>query len=146
VNRTLETGIRVVLGGLLVAAVVGAALFVVLPINTREPYTAFYVVNEQGRPTGYLANASVGHPATVVVGVENHEHGRSAYTMVVSDANGTITTSTFTVASGATHRANVTLSFDSPGRKRIAFALYRGRKASGGKPYRSLRVVGNVTT
>lgn len=122
----------------LAVAVVGLAL---TDPDATEPYTEFYVLGEDGKAANYPKNLSVGETGTVVVGIENHEHRRMTYTMVVSFGHDTVATRTLEIAAERGWTDNVTFTASTPGTHKLSFNLYEGGEPGGSEnPYRSLRL------
>ncbi|MFC7081424.1 DUF1616 domain-containing protein [Halorussus caseinilyticus] len=128
----------------LVASVLGAMAVAVSPPTPTEPYTEFYVLDDDGDAEGYPTNLTVGQSGTVIVGISNHEHRDRTYTVALALENRTLTSRTVPVESERTKELSVSFSPTDPGRKTLYFRLYRGDNASG-PPYRRLRLLLNVT-
>lgn len=133
-HRTLTWGLAVVL----VVAVAGTIYLAVNPPETTDPYTEFYILGPGGNASGYPTNLSVGETGMVIVGITNHEHVQTTYTLVLELDNATIDRRNATIADEATWEERVRFSVQEPGRQRLRFLLYKG--ANEGEPYRHLRL------
>ena len=131
------------LGIALVLSLLAVVALGVNPPATTEPYTEFYVLGPGGNASGYPTALAPGESGDVIVGVSNHEHGRTTYQVVVT-WNGTETTRrTVTVPAGRTERVNLPLTAPrDPGRYAVRFLLYRG---DADRPYRRLRLFVRVS-
>lgn len=128
----------------LLASVLGAMAVAVSSPDPSQPYTEFYVLDDDGDAEGYPTNLTVGQTGRVIVGISNHEDGDETYTVAVVLADRTVTTRTVPVAAERTRELSVSFAATDPGRKRLRFYLYRGSDRSG-TPYRRLRLLVNVT-
>lgn len=136
-----------------------AAYAAVTP-QTGESYTSFYVLsqNQDGDfvAADYPTNLSSGQSATFRVGVANHRHEETRYTLVVerqqmrrSDGDyavvqsAEVTRRQFTLASNQTWTDEVTVQPGTPsGDVRVRYYLYRGdapNDPSAAGAYRTLR-------
>lgn len=138
-NETVRRALTWVLALALLASVAGVIYLAVTPQETTEPYTEFYILGPGGNASGYPTNLTVGETGTVIVGITNHEHDRTSYTLVLELANETIDRRTVTVSDEATWEQRISFAPTEPGRQRLRFLLYRG-SAPGGEPYRHLRL------
>lgn len=85
-----ETGLDAVLNVILVVSLilaVGSVAYAIGMPHQQESFTQFYVLghDESGNPAteGYPQNLTVGESESLYVGIENHEHRRVNYTVVV---------------------------------------------------------------
>lgn len=131
-SRILSVGFGIVL----LLGIVGLVVFVVAPIPATTGLTEFYVLGSDGQAGNY-SNATVGEPKRLTVGVENQEHERVTYRFV-AERNGTeIASERFALGDGETWTKELSLTFDSAGRKQVDLLLYRGDDR---EPYRELFV------
>lgn len=130
----------------LAASVVGVAYIVVTPQEPAAPYTEFYVLNSHGNASNYPTNLSINETGMFVVGVTNHEHRDTTYTVVISLENRTVTSRTATVDEGDTWEDTFSFAPTSTGHKRLWIRLYKGSSAElPNETYRDLRVWINVS-
>jgi uncharacterized membrane protein len=127
------------LGAVLVFGVLGLAGFAVAPVPATSGDTAFYVVNESGSAAGYPTQPTVGESVSVVVGIENDEHRRMSYELVVRTVPREFETRTMTVDDGDRWERSISLSFERAGEKRVRLYLYRDGETDG-PPYRELHL------
>jgi uncharacterized membrane protein len=140
VNRVtaLTAALAIVLG----LAILGTILIVVFP-HPGEPFTELYLLGPEGKASNYPTNLTVGQTANVTVGVVNHENTNADYTLVVTLANKTINTTSFSLANGETWQNAI--SFTPTGRgmgQKMEFDLY---KAGDPNVYRSVYLYLTVT-
>ncbi|WP_254546104.1 DUF1616 domain-containing protein [Halomarina pelagica] len=134
--------LNVVLVVSVLVAMSGVTYAFVTP-NDSEQFSEFYLLTEtrDGKLVAddYATNLTRGERGTVVVGLENHEHERTTYTVVVKlqrlEGGGNDTTVVgerridrfeVTLEHNGTARRNVTYAPREPGRYRAVFLLYRG--------------------
>ena len=138
-----ETVLTNVLGVTLVVALLVVIVFAIAPIGTGDTYTEFYVLGPNGTASDYPENVTVGETATVRVGIGNSESRRQTYTLVIRTNETTFLTREITLDREEQWEEPVSVSFDSPGRKRLRLELYLG-ETTDGDPYRNLRLVVEV--
>lgn len=125
----------------LLAAIAGTVYLAVTPQETTDPYTEFYILGPGGNASGYPTNLTVGETGTVIVGITNHEHEVTTYTLVLALANETVERRTVEVADEATWEERVSFVPTEPGRQRLRFLLYKGTDPDlVDEPYRHLRL------
>lgn len=140
-RATLRRSLQVIFAALLVLAISGLIAVAVFPVPLTTAHTEFYILGANGTATGYPSNLSVGETGTVVVGIENNEHERVTYQIVVASNKMTFVTRTVTLDRREQWRDEVSISFEEPGLKTVNLLLYKG----GGEPYRELHITVNVT-
>lgn len=137
----LSRALSMVFGVALIAGISGLIVFVIAPIPATTGLTEFYVLGPNGQAGNY-SNATVGEPKRLIVGVENNEHEQVTYRFVAEQNGSKIVADEFTLADGERWREEITVTFESSGRKQLDFVLYRD---GGSEPYRELYVQLNVT-
>lgn len=143
---TVRDAVTVVVAVALLVGLTGLVYVAVTPQQSVDPYTEFYVLNSEDRAADYPTNLTVGERATVVVGVVNHEEQRMTYTLLVRADGRTLVTRRVDVDRDQRWEDSVSYSFDSPGRVRVRFLLYRGTDPEvDTDPYRTLRLWTNVS-
>lgn len=136
-----ERALTWVLAATLVASLVGVVYVATTPQQTSDPYTEFYILGPEGNATGYPTNLTVGETGTLIVGITNHEHRETQYTVALANNSSLITTRTVTVQDEATWEDRVTFTPTEPGRLRLRILLYRGDTADlAEEPYQRLRL------
>ena len=131
----------------LVASVIGVIYVAVTPQETTEPYTEFYILGTEGNASDFPTNLSVGETGRLIVGITNHEHERTTYTVVSTLKNRTVDKRTVTVADERTWEKEFSFTPESPGEKRLQILLYKGENVnSGEEAYRRLRLFVNVSS
>ncbi|MDD1726022.1 MAG: DUF1616 domain-containing protein [Euryarchaeota archaeon] len=132
-NRT--TALTAVLATLLALAVLGTVLIVVYP-NPGEPFTELYLLGSEGKASNYPTNLTIGQTSNVTVGVVNQENAKADYTLVVTLANKTINTTSFSLANNQTWQNSVSFTPTQRGMgQKMEFDLY---KAGTPNVYRSV--------
>lgn len=132
-NRT--TALTAVLAILLGLAILGTILIVVFP-HPGEPFTELYLLGPEGKASNYPTNLTVGQTGNVTVGVVNQENANADYTLVVTLANKTINTTSFSLANNQTWQNSISFTPTQQGMgQRMAFNLY---KAGTPNVYRSV--------
>lgn len=144
VERDSRRLLSIVFGVLLVAAVFGLVGLAVSPVETRAPYTEFYVLGPEGKATNYPSNLSVGETGTVIVGIENHEHREVTYVFVAETDHATFRSDSVTLQRGEMWRDELSFTFESSGMRTVSLKLYRS-SVTGDDPYRRLQLSVNVT-
>ena len=138
VNRKLLTW---VLAAVLILAVCGTILIIVLP-QPSEPFTELYLLGASGKASDYPTNLTVGQTANVTVGVVNHENTNAAYTLVVTLANKTVNTTSFSLANSQAWQNPISFTPTQRGLgQKIEFDLY---KVGTPNVYRSVYLYLNV--
>jgi uncharacterized membrane protein len=133
VNRT--TTLTAVLSILLGLAILGTILIVVFP-HPGEPFTELYLLGPEGKASNYPTNLTVGQTGNVTVGVVNQENTNADYTLVVTLANKTINTTSFSLANNQTWQNSVLFTPTQRGMgQKMEFDLY---KAGTPNVYRSV--------
>jgi uncharacterized membrane protein len=138
VNRKLLTW---VLAAVLVLAVCGTILIIVLP-QPSEPFTELYLLGASGKASDYPTNLTVGQTANVTVGIVNHENTNAAYTLVVTLANKTVNTTSFSLANSQAWQNQISFTPTQRGLgQKVEFDLY---KVGAPNVYRSVYLYLNV--
>lgn len=132
-NRTKV--LTFILAAALILAVGGTILIVVLP-QPSEPFTELYLLGPGGKASGYPTNLTVGQTGNVTVGVVNQENANADYTLVVTLANKTINTTSFSLANNQRWQNSISFTPTQRGMgQRMEFNLY---KAGTPNVYRSV--------
>ena len=69
---------------------VALVLYVVVTPVRRGTFTEFYILGPEGMADSYPTDLGVGENGTVIVGVVNHEYGRTDYTLMTQRNNVTL--------------------------------------------------------
>lgn len=115
---------------ILVAVIIGltaAIIYLSVVPNAGDRFTEFYMLNSEGKASGYPREIVAGQPATVTLGVINREGNATAYKIQVT-TNGAIITSieTGTVPNGQKWERKVDFTLDSAGdNQTVKFYLYK---------------------
>jgi len=127
---------------MLLLAVCATVLIIVLPQPT-EPFTELYLLGPGGKASGYPTNLTVNQTANVTVGVVNNENAGTNYKLVVTLANNTITTKTFSLANKERWQDSISFAATARGSgQKLTFDLYKEGAAD---VYRSVYLIVNVT-
>ncbi len=113
---------------ILAAAIVictGAIIWLSVLSNTADRFTEFYILNSQGKASGYPTDVKTGELVTVILGVVNHEGRTAEYSIRVISDNKTIQTVELAAADGATWENTFTFTLGQAGQnQRVEFYLY----------------------
>jgi uncharacterized membrane protein len=140
VNRT--TALTAVLTILLALAILGTVVIIVFP-HPGEPFTELYLLGPGGKASDYPTNLTVNQTGNVTVGVVNHENANADYTLIVTLANETINTTSFSLANNQTWQNSISFTPTQPGMgQKLEFDLY---KAGDLNVYRSVYLYITVT-
>jgi uncharacterized membrane protein len=140
-NEDTERKLTLALVLVLVVSVAGVVYVSMTAGEEAEPFTEFYVVGAEGNASEYPTQLTVGETRSVVVGISNHEHSDTEYTVVLVLGNRTVTTRSATVANGRTWESEFSVTPRSVGRTDLRILLYRGEAADRSEDaYRRLRL------
>jgi uncharacterized membrane protein len=129
---------RIAAAGLaiLLLIAIAATVYLILVPAEAEPFTEFYLLNEDGVAAAYPTRMTVGVQELVFVGVTNHEGGNTRYTVEVFLLNQTgnaligktvpVDSFTITVPDGETLEQPVRITPKDPSRNRFEFLLFKG--------------------
>ena len=118
----------------LVLVIIGLTAAIVYLSVTPPPgdkFTEFYLLNRDGKASGYPKEITAGQPAGVTAGIINHEGTPAAYTIQIK-ANGAIIDSieTGTVVNGQKWERRVDFSINNAGdNQAVEFYLYMNNDA-----------------
>jgi uncharacterized membrane protein len=133
VNRT--TALTAVLAILLALAILGTVLIVIFP-HPGAPFTELYLLGPNGKASNYPTNLTIGQTSNVTVVVVNHENANADYTLVVTLANKTINTTSFSLANNQTWQNSIAFTPTQRGMgQKMEFDLH---KAGTADVYRSV--------
>ena len=131
-----------ILAALLILAVCGTVFIILFP-QPGEPFTELYLLGPSGKASGYPTNLTVGETANVTVGVVNHENANVNYSLVVTLANNTIKTDSFSLANNQTWQEPIAFTAGTRGTgQKLTFDL---RKGDNENAYRSVYLLITVT-
>jgi uncharacterized membrane protein len=126
---------------MLVLAVCATVLIIVLPQPT-EPFTELYLLGPGGKASGYPTDLSINQTANVTVGVVNHENADTNYKLIVTLANKTVTTKSFSLANNQRWQDSISFTATARGSgQKLTFDLYKEDAAG---VYRSVYLIINV--
>jgi uncharacterized membrane protein len=120
---------------ILVAVIIGltaAIIYLSVTPNAGDKFTEFYMLNSEGKASGYPREVIAGQPASVTLGIINREGSPAAYKIQVT-SNGAIINSieTGTVLSGQKWERKVDFSLDSAGdNQTVMFYLYKNNETT----------------
>lgn len=127
-------------------SLIGVGYLALTPQATTDPYTEFYILGPSGNASGYPTNLSVGETGSLIIGVVNHEHRQTTYTIALSIEDRELTSRTVTVANGEEWEGRFSVTPDTAGRQRLWVRLYRGSSVgTPSDPYRELWLWINVS-
>lgn len=130
-----------ILAAMLVIAVCATVLIIVLPQPT-EPFTELYLLGPGGKASGYPTDLRINQTANVTVGVVNHENADTNYKLIVTLANKTVTTKSFSLANNQRWQDSISFTATARGSgQKLTFDLYKEDAAG---VYRSVYLIINV--
>lgn len=149
-NR-LDKALTIILIITIIIALI-ALIYVIVTPKTGEQFTEFYLLGPTGKADDYPRNLTQGTPATIIIGVANHEYHPMNYTIETWLINQTTTTNQTTNHTNVTYhhmwfldkmqttlnhtpvdiehqwtpqwRRNYTFTINHTGRFKLAFLLY----------------------
>jgi uncharacterized membrane protein len=122
----------------LLAVAVTAVLYSMVYVkgmDKGEPLTEFYVLSADKKAEDYPLNLSAGEIGRVIVGIVNHEFKDVEYLLVVS-YEGEVRKKTIVLRDSEKWEEGFDFAFNSTGRHKVEFRLYRGEE----EPYRRLHL------
>jgi uncharacterized membrane protein len=114
----------VVLIILLVLSIVTTVYLIANP-NPGESFTEFYILGPQGKAADYPTNITAGKNQSVIIGLVNHEHKTTDYTMVVQSNGINMTTQNITLQANQKLEMPYTFKLQKTGKKEVEFLLYK---------------------
>lgn len=141
-RKQLKRATTIALFAVLLISMAGVIAVAMDPPSATESYTEFYILGPGGNATDYPRNLSVDESGTVIAGVSNHEHRRTAYRLELRLLNQTAAERELSLDDGETWEEDITFTAREPGRQRLDLLLFREGSA---KPYRTTRLWLNVT-
>ena len=124
----------------LIASIIVAAGIIMYAKFTfpKERFTSFYILGEGGKAENYTTTLYLGHPASVTVGIENHELEKVNYTLITKLGGSVVDTREITLEEGAKWLNTISFVVNRVGpRMKLEFLLY---KEDSNEPYRSLHL------
>jgi len=110
-----------------IAAALGCLGYVVATPKQGEKFTEFYILNIEGKAEDYPKQVILGNPVNIIVGIVNHEHEPTSYSVYVrteSDVNAQIDVNT--LAHGEKWQEVVSFTPQHTGEmQNVQFWLYR---------------------
>jgi uncharacterized membrane protein len=116
---------------LVIAVLTAVIVYLSVSSQPGERYTEFYLLDQDGKTSGYPREIAAGQPAGVTTGIVNHEGAPVAYTIQIK-ANGDIINSieTGTLLDDQKWEHRVDFSISNAGdNQRVEFYLYMNKEA-----------------
>ncbi len=118
--------------------------FVIATPKMGERFTEFYILDASGKAENYPVNLQYNSPATILVGVSNHEYTPVNYTVQVALNKQVLTDTWFSLDHNETWEKNMTFVPDNVGTNmELEFWLFKEDNFTA--PYRELHLWVNVT-
>lgn len=137
---------RILTGVLLfsIALAIGMIFFVITTPKIGERFTEFYILGSEGKTQDYPLVLKYNSPATILVGVVNHEYVPVNYTVRIALDKELLTDTWFSLDHNTTWEKNMTFvpNKNGTGRK-LEFWLFKEDNFTA--PYRNLHLWVNVT-
>jgi uncharacterized membrane protein len=86
VNDKIMTTSNKIVSAVLIAAILictGLIIYLAVTPQASQRFSEFYILNRDGKASGYPSQAVSGQPVSIIVGVVNHEAGPSRYTIQI---------------------------------------------------------------
>ena len=135
-STTLEKALVIAL----VASIIIAGGIVIYGKRTfpEDTFTAFYILDTNGKIENYMTDLYLGRQASVTVGIENHEHATANYVLEAKLGDSTVNSQDITLGHGENWLGNVSFIVNRVGsRVKLEFLLYKDGSTD---PYRSLHL------
>ncbi|MCX6006178.1 MAG: DUF1616 domain-containing protein [Chloroflexi bacterium] len=116
---------------LVIIGLIAAIVFLSVTPQPMDKFTEFYLLNQDGKASGYPAEIVAGQPASLITGIINHEGAPVTYRIQIQ-ANGAIINSieTGTVLNDQKWEHQVDFSINSTGdNQTVKFYLYMNKEA-----------------
>ncbi len=127
-----------------IAIAIGMVVFVITTPKIGERFTEFYILGPQGKAENYPSELRYMAPASILVGVVNHEYATVNYTVRFAFDGELLTDTRFTLEHNKTWERNITFAPDRAGMGiKLAFWLFKEENFS--EPYRELHLWVNVS-
>lgn len=137
---------RILTGVLLfsIALAIGMIFFVITTPKIGERFTEFYILGSEGKTQDYPLVLKYNSPATILVGVVNHEYVPVNYTVRIALDKELLTDTWFSLDHNTTWEKNMTFVPNKNGTDRkLEFWLFKEDNFTA--PYRNLHLWVNVT-
>jgi uncharacterized membrane protein len=110
---------------LLVVAVIATVYIIVNP-NPGDKFTEFYILGMGDKAGNYPTNLSVNEVGNLTIGIVNHEHSTTSYTIVTTLNGTTISSANYTLVNNETKLINYSFKAINPGNnQKLEFKLYK---------------------
>jgi uncharacterized membrane protein len=119
----LKKIVTIILFILLIGSI-SATVYIIVNPNPDVKFTEFYILGAGDKAGYYPTNLRVNETGNIKIGIVNHEHSPTNYTMVIS-LNGTTITQQLTLANNETRMINHSFTPTNPGNQTIEFKLYK---------------------
>lgn len=125
---------------LIVSIVVAAGIIMYAKFTfPKERFTSFYILGGGGKAENYTTELYLGHPASVIAGIENHELAKVNYTLIAKLGGSIVATREITLEDKEKWLGNISFTVNRVGpRMKLEFLLYKENSSS--EPYRSLHL------
>jgi uncharacterized membrane protein len=109
---------------LLVLSIVTTIYLITNP-NPGENFTEFYILGPHGKAADYPTNITAGQNSSVIIGMVNHEHKATNYTMVVQSNGTNMTHQNITLQENQKLEIPYDFILQSYGKREVEFLLYK---------------------
>lgn len=145
--NTSRSKTDMILTGILIFSIflaIGMIYFVITSPKIGEKFTEFYILGPDGKAENYLLQLNINSPATVLVGVVNHEYASVNYTVEVALDKEVLSDTRFLLGHNETWEKNITFVPDRVGTDmKLEFWLFKEDNFTA--PYRDLHLWVNVS-
>ena len=138
----LDKALSVVLLCAIIAAI-GTLIYVIATPKIGERFTEFYILGLSGKAEGYPKEIAVGEPASVILGIVNHEHESAEYKVKINIEEDVNSLNPFSLEHEQKWEKEVSFTATtSKENTKVKFLLYKGASSQfdESNPYRELHL------
>jgi uncharacterized membrane protein len=111
---------------ILLVVAVSATIYIIVNPNPGEKFTEFYILGVDDKAGNYPTNLSMNEVGNVTIGIVNHEHVTTDYSMVTTLNGTTLSSENFTLANNETKMINYSFkATDQGNNQKLVFKLYK---------------------
>jgi uncharacterized membrane protein len=111
---------------ILLVVAVSATIYIIVNPNPGEKFTEFYILGVDDKAGNYPTNLSMNEVGNVTIGIVNHEHVTTDYSMVTTLNGTTLSSENFTLANNETKMINYSFkATDQGNNQKLEFKLYK---------------------
>ena len=127
---------------ILLIGAISVTIYIIVNPNPGEKFTEFYVLGAGDMAGNYPTNLTVNEIGNVTMGIVNHEHATTIYSLVTILNGTTISNENYTLMDNETRMINLSFQPTQSGNQTLEFKLYK--QPDNNTVYRSLLLYLNV--